>query len=73
MSKQKKERDNSWIPDVVAALIVALAFVLLIFGLAEVGGSSNDSLYRSWEQDWQEYERLTGNERPIDWHYEEVK
>lgn len=33
----------------------------------------NIGTYQEMEQNWQEYERLTGNERPIDCNYGEVE
>jgi len=43
--------------------------LILLFNVAAKDEISIGT-YQEMEQDWQEYERLTGNERPIEWHYE---
>ena len=65
-----KKKDNNWIFGAVIAVI--FLGLILLFNVAAMDEISTGTC-QEMEQDWQEYERLTGNERPIDWHYEEMK
>lgn len=72
---EDKQKDNSWICyfAVIGVFSVIFIGIIILCCFVEIGGTGvngYDWMYQQWEADWQEYERLTGNERPVDWHYE---